>query len=124
MQFQLSELTDSSPDTATPHPRNSNAVELLSLPEAASVGLITTCRNSNAASMAGDKGKEGRDQSDRARPSTDHSYSGNLESLNDGFDPPPEIDWEKPPVYELVGSGDNVSTTIVAQGEFRQLFYT
>lgn len=87
------------------------------------MGLITTCRNSNAASMAGDEREEGRDQSDRAGPSTDHSYSVNLGSLNDGFNPPPEIDWEKPPVYELVGSGDNVSTTVVAQSEFRQLCY-
>jgi sterol 3beta-glucosyltransferase len=73
--------------------------------------------------MAGDKGGEGRDQSDRAGPSTDRSYSVNLASLDDGFNPPSEIDWEKPPVYELVGSGDNVSTTVVAQGEFRQLRY-
>jgi hypothetical protein len=27
-----------------------------------------------------------------------------------------EVDWERPPVYELRGSGENMSTSVVAQG--------
>lgn len=33
----------------------------------------------------------------------------------------PEVDWEKPPVYELKGSGQNVSTSVVAQGKFSHI---
>ena len=30
-----------------------------------------------------------------------------------------EIDWERPPVYELHGSGENATTSVIAQGDLK-----
>ena len=67
--------------------------------------------------MAGDKGGERKDR--RAGLEPFHSDSYDHWTWDDDLDISPEIDWEKPPVYELVGSANKVSTTVVAQGEFR-----
>jgi hypothetical protein len=33
----------------------------------------------------------------------------------------PDVDWEKPPVYVLKGSGPNASTSVVAQGMYSHI---
>lgn len=49
---------------------------------------------------------------------TKEDRSNGLEHSNqDDLPEAPDIDWEKPPVYQLTGIGDNVSTSVVAQGK-------
>ncbi|KAI7969810.1 hypothetical protein EIK77_006758 [Talaromyces pinophilus] len=67
----------------------------------------------------GGKKKEEEDQS-----SAELAFEGdpsNSRAWDDDLDPPPDIDWDEPPVYELVGSGNRASTTVVAQGESRPI---
>lgn len=50
-----------------------------------------------------------------------------MEPKQDDFEPPPyeqdnrsdvaEIDWERPPIFELEGSGAYATTSVVAQGK-------
>lgn len=65
------------------------------------------------------RGKEKEDQNSAELP-----FQGNPSkpgAWDDDLDPPPDIDWDEPPVYELVGSGNRASTTVFAQGESRQI---
>lgn len=68
--------------------------------------------------MAGKNGGKKSDLGNHTGPETDHSDSYDHGSWDDEMEPPPEIDWEKPPAYELIGPSQ---TTVVAQGKFRYL---
>ena len=72
--------------------------------------------------MAGDKAGEDNDRHAGLEPF--HSDSYDHGTWDNDLDLSPEIDWEKPPVYGLVGSGNKMSTTVVAQGEFRHLCHS
>lgn len=65
--------------------------------------------------MKGQTRKEKEDQSSAGLPV--HGDSSDRGAWDDDLDPPPDIYWDEPPVYELVGSGNRASTTVVAQGE-------
>lgn len=66
--------------------------------------------------MSDGKTKQG-DQDDSVRGEAVHDYSYNQRTGSDESESPSEIEWENPPVYELVGSAPNASTKVVAQGK-------
>ncbi|KAH9212963.1 putative sterol glucosyltransferase [Leptodontidium sp. 2 PMI_412] len=68
--------------------------------------------------MSDGKTKQG-DQDDSVRGEAVHDYSYNQRAGNDESESPSEIEWKKPPVYEMVGSAPNASTKVVAQDDGR-----
>ncbi|KAH7369987.1 glycosyltransferase family 1 protein [Rhexocercosporidium sp. MPI-PUGE-AT-0058] len=65
-----------------------------------------------------DDGKnEQKDEHDHVRAGPAPSYTYNQWTADDELEPPQDTEWEKPPVYELVGSTPNVTTRVTAQGD-------
>ncbi|KAH7416725.1 glycosyltransferase family 1 protein [Cadophora sp. MPI-SDFR-AT-0126] len=67
----------------------------------------------------GDRKHGHGDQPNSARPEIASDDSQNQQTWDDGAEPPPDFEWEKPPIYELVGSGQDASTNVVVQDDGR-----
>ncbi|KAG4428277.1 hypothetical protein IFR05_016242, partial [Cadophora sp. M221] len=68
--------------------------------------------------MSEGKAKQG-DRNESMRPGTVDDNNINRGTDDDESEPPSEIEWEKPPIYELIGSAPNASTKVVAQDDGR-----